>query len=106
LFQPAVSRLALAERAMAVAAGVRHKMALAALLAAVAMAAQGQRTAGQERTQYLPMMRGQLERGRLQAEAQDLGQLEPRRWTGRAAAGHTNGGDLGLGACLGPVQVQ
>ena len=106
LFEPAVSRLALAERAMAVAAGVRHKMALAALLAAVAMAAQGERTAGQERTQDLPMMRGQLERGRLQAEAQDLGQLEPRRWTGRAAAGHTNGGDLDLGARLGSVQVQ
>src|SRR5260370_19468581 len=44
LFEPAVSGLALAERAMAVAAGVRHKMALAALLAAVAMTAQGQRT--------------------------------------------------------------
>jgi hypothetical protein len=32
--------------------------------------------------------------------------LEPCRWTGRAAAGHTNGGELGLGACLGSVQVQ
>src|SRR6266446_1911756 len=66
LFEPAVSRLALAERAMAVAAGVRHKMALAALLAAVAVTAQGERTASQERTQDLPMVRGQLAGGRLQ----------------------------------------
>jgi hypothetical protein len=69
LFEPAVSGLALAERAMTVAAGVRHEMALAALLAAVAMAAQGERTASQQRPQDLPMVRGQLESGRLQAEA-------------------------------------
>src|SRR2546426_864729 len=69
VFEPAVSCLALAERAMAVAAGVRHEMALAALLAAVAMTAQGERTASQERTQDLPMVRGQLQRGHLQTEA-------------------------------------
>ncbi len=106
LFEPAVSGLALAERAMAVAAGVRHKMALAALLAAVAMTAQGQRTASQERTQDLPMVRGQLQRSRLQTEAQNLGQFEPRRLARRAAAGHANCGGLGLGAWFDSVQIE
>lgn len=106
LFEPAVGCLALAERAMAVAAGVRHEMALTALLAVVAMTAQGEGTASQERTQDLPVMRGQLRRSYGQTETQDLGQFQPRRLTGRAAAGHTNCGALGLGAGLDSVQVQ
>jgi len=54
---------------MTITAGVRHEMALAALLAKITMATQSRRATSQERTQNLPVVRGQLRGGRGQAEA-------------------------------------
>src|SRR6516225_2030505 len=64
--QPLRGCLALAERTMAVAAGVRDKMRFPTVLAAVTVAAQSQSATGEQRIENAPMMLGQRGRRTLQ----------------------------------------
>src|SRR5712664_3432924 len=88
LLQPGARRLALAARAMPVAAGMWHEMTPATVLAQITMPAQCRSATGQQRAQHFPVRRRQFGPSHFQTHAQYLSQARPWRWGRRATAGH------------------
>ena len=80
--QPVSGRLPLAQRAVPVAAGMRHKMRAATLQAPVAMAAQCRGAASQQRVENAPMMPGQGWREPLRPARNTAAKLSPATGAG------------------------
>ena len=99
--QPFHRLVPLAIGTMPVAAGSGHEVLPSAMFAAVTVAAQLRRLAGQQRVEYFPVMRGKSRRLSRQCGTQHLCQAQPIPLRTCASAGHNARGEC-LQRWLGP----